>query len=73
MNSGSGDIGFDVRMLRAGAARTHSQGPFRLLVMGDFSGRANRGVCDPLVDRRPLSVDCDNSETSKPMKTFRSV
>lgn len=35
--------------------------PFRILILGDFSGRANRGICEPrLAGRRPLSVDRDN-------------
>ncbi|MEA3547808.1 MAG: type VI secretion system contractile sheath large subunit, partial [Thermodesulfobacteriota bacterium] len=35
---------------------------FRILILGDFSGRANRNVFDveDLSDRRPLSVDRDN-------------
>jgi type VI secretion system protein ImpC len=38
--------------------------PFRVLVLGDFSGRANRGVCEPntLAARRPVFVDRDNFE-----------
>jgi type VI secretion system protein ImpC len=37
--------------------------PFRILILGDFSGRANRGVCDPsLAGRRPVAVDRDNFE-----------
>src|SRR5437588_7787168 len=31
--------------------------PFRLLLLGDFSGRAARGVRQPLADRRPLRLD----------------
>ncbi len=37
--------------------------PFRILIMGDFSGRANRGIFDPcaaLAQRRILLVDRDN-------------
>jgi len=35
--------------------------PFRILVMGDFSGRANRRVSDSRIAlRRPISVDRDN-------------
>src|SRR6185503_21304244 len=26
----------------------------------DFSGRANRGVVEPLAGRRPVHIDCDN-------------
>jgi type VI secretion system protein ImpC len=37
--------------------------PFRILIMGDFSGRANRGLCQPgaaMASRRPVLVDRDN-------------
>jgi len=34
--------------------------PLRLLVLGDFSGRASQGACEPLGQRRPARVDCDN-------------
>ena len=38
-----------------------SDTPFRILLMGDFSGRAGRGICDPsLRGRRPILVDRDN-------------
>jgi len=37
--------------------------PFRILILGDFSGRASRGVCEPnLAGRRPVLVDRDNFE-----------
>src|ERR1043166_3122015 len=36
--------------------------PFRILILGDFSGRANRGVREPLMGRRPKPVDNDNLE-----------
>jgi type VI secretion system protein ImpC len=41
----------------------HPETPFRILVMGDFSGRANRGITpsgSPLTNQRPLPVDRDN-------------
>ena len=37
--------------------------PFRILVLGDFSGRSNRGVLEPGAlgaDREPIQVDRDN-------------
>ena len=35
--------------------------PFRIALLGDFSGRANRGVIDPaLANRKPIMVDRDN-------------
>jgi type VI secretion system protein ImpC len=37
-----------------------SDTPFQLLVIGDFSGRANRGLHASLAGRRLYSVDCDN-------------
>ena len=38
-----------------------SDTPFRILLMGDFTGRASRGVSDPsLKGRRPVLVDRDN-------------
>jgi len=37
-----------------------SETPFQLLIVGDFSGRANRALHAPLSGRRPLRVDCDS-------------
>ena len=37
--------------------------PFQILVTGDFSGRANRGVNSAVTDRRPVLVDCDNLDS----------
>ena len=35
--------------------------PFRIAILGDFSGRANRGIVDTdLANRKPLLVDRDN-------------
>jgi type VI secretion system protein ImpC len=35
--------------------------PFRIAVLGDFSGRTNRGIIDPALDhRRPRLIDRDN-------------
>lgn len=43
--------------------------PFQILVIGDFSGRANRGLEAPLAGRRPLRVDVDNlDETMEKMR-----
>src|SRR6185295_14855420 len=45
----------------AGAgAKPESDMPFRMLVIGDFSGRASRGVVEPLAGRRATLVDIDN-------------
>lgn len=31
-----------------------------IVLLGDFSGRANRGFCEPLSTRKPVRVDTDN-------------
>lgn len=41
-------------------ARPEPEDPFRILVLGDFSGRGNRGVREPLAGRRLFAVDRDN-------------
>src|SRR5688572_15456439 len=59
-----GNIQFDVSMgdIAARAPRD-AESPFLILVSGDFSGRANRGVNEPVAGRHPLSVDCDNFDS----------
>jgi type VI secretion system protein ImpC len=37
-----------------------SDTPFRMLILGDFSGRGLRGERAPLAGRRPVAVDSDN-------------
>lgn len=37
--------------------------PFRMAVMGDFTGRMNRNVAASLQDRRPVRIDRDDYET----------
>src|SRR5260221_5851155 len=40
---------------------------FRLALLGDFSGRASRGVCEPgarIAKLRPMAVDRDNLDQS---------
>jgi type VI secretion system protein ImpC len=42
-----------------------SSTPFRIAVLGDFTGRASRGICEAgaaLAKRRPIVVDRDNLE-----------
>jgi type VI secretion system protein ImpC len=58
-----GKLQFDVS-LESGAARTRRdpEAPFALAVLGDFSGRFNRGVTEPVGERRVWRVDCDNFE-----------
>ena len=43
-------------------ARPSKETPFRVAIIGDFSGRANRGIFDSktISQRRPLLVDRDN-------------
>lgn len=42
-------------------SRPDPETPFRIAILGDFSGRANRGVCETaLADRVPHFVDRDN-------------
>lgn len=36
--------------------------PFVLGILGDFSGRASRGICESLANRRSWPIDCDNFE-----------
>jgi type VI secretion system protein ImpC len=40
--------------------RRESDAPFRILIMGDFSGRKNRGVAEALATRRCVTIDIDN-------------
>ncbi|SPD72774.1 conserved hypothetical protein [uncultured Desulfobacterium sp.] len=45
--------------------KPETETPFRICIMGDFSGRANRGVVDrlsTLKNLRPIEVDRDNIE-----------
>jgi len=47
----------------AQAPRPQSARPFRLLCIGDFSGRTNRGLLESgaeIAKRRPISIDRDN-------------
>jgi type VI secretion system protein ImpC len=59
---------FDYRFSRPQAARSTPRGeetPMRILVMGDFSGRGDRGVTEAgaaLAQRPTVSVDVDNFE-----------
>jgi type VI secretion system protein ImpC len=42
------------------APRHDREAPFRLLVIGDFSGRAHRNVSEPLASRRCHKIDIDS-------------
>jgi len=46
--------------------RPEPETPFRIVILGDFSGRANRGLCESgeaLARRRPLLIDRDNFDS----------
>ena len=63
----SGEIRLDVTAGREQAqARPDPETPFRIAILGDFSGRANRGLLetgDALASRRPIMVDRDNFDS----------
>jgi len=55
-----GSIGFEiVSSMDQTSARPESDMPFVICILGDFTGRASRGVVEPLKDRRPIPVDRD--------------
>lgn len=57
------EVGIDVAVGREkAAARTDPETPFRIAILGDFSGRANRGQSEPLAGRRAVLVDRDSFE-----------
>lgn len=50
-----------VSSMEEASGRPDPETPFRIAILGDFSGRANRGVCETaLADRAPHFVDRDN-------------
>ncbi len=56
-----GSLGIElVSSMDAVQARPGRDEPFRICVLGDFSGRSSRGVLDPLQGRRPVPVDRDS-------------
>ncbi len=62
MPSGSdgGRLEFEFTSSRSSRpTRSAPDAPFRMLVIGDFSGRASRGVTQPLADRQPIAIDVD--------------
>ncbi|MBE0616899.1 MAG: type VI secretion system contractile sheath small subunit, partial [Proteobacteria bacterium] len=60
--SGYMELGFHSRRTDTRHHRRGEEVPFRLLVLGNLSGRSNRGEVDPtsVADRRPIRVDLDN-------------
>ncbi len=59
-----GEIHLDVETGRQGAALERKpDSPFRIALLGDFSGRTSRGICETgaiLASRRVISIDRDN-------------
>jgi len=56
-------ISFGNMQINPAAVKPAPDAPFRVLTLGDFTGRANRGVHEPLASRKeapPIAVDCDN-------------
>jgi len=60
----SSEVHLDVSAGRErGEAAPDSETPFRILILGDFSGRANRKameIGDAIANRRPIVIDRDN-------------
>ena len=48
--------------LATGGGLGRGHGPFRVLVMGDFTGRAQRGSAEPIAGRKITHLDVDNWE-----------
>lgn len=58
-----GKIQFDVALGPAATKPPRDpEAPFGLAVIGDFSGRSNRHTAEPIAQRRPCRIDCDNFE-----------
>lgn len=58
-------MNFSFDFLRSGPKppRPEPESPFRILVVGDFSGRGNRAQVEPLDARKTPKVDIDNLES----------
>lgn len=54
-----GHLDFEFRFGKP-APRPPGDAPMRILLLGDFSGRASRGLVEPLAGRPLLSLDVDN-------------
>lgn len=56
-----GSIGIEIVSAMDEIKSQHtSETPFRICILGDFSGRESRGILEPLKGRRPLRIDRDN-------------
>jgi type VI secretion system protein ImpC len=62
ISSGKMEFTLSFQASRQRAPRRVPEGPFRILLLGDFSGRQNRGLCEGVAGRKPWKVDCDNFE-----------
>ena len=62
-----GEVHLDVETGRERVqARPDPETPFRIAILGDFSGRANRGLSESgeaLANRRPILIDRDNFDS----------
>src|SRR5690349_24300168 len=47
---------------QSAAAVLDPDAPFRILILGDFTGRVQRGEKSSIANRRAIKVDCDNFE-----------
>ncbi|MCU0577825.1 MAG: type VI secretion system contractile sheath small subunit, partial [Desulfobacterota bacterium] len=55
-----GSVGLElVSSMHETGARPQQDTPFRICVMGDFSGRSSRGVIEPLQGRKAVLIDRD--------------
>jgi type VI secretion system protein ImpC len=59
-NSSRSSIVLEAETDAAPSREVDSDTPFRILVLGDFSGRGNRGLNSGLAARHPILVDLDN-------------
>src|SRR5687767_4989886 len=61
-------VSFGIPELSVSGARSRAQrtdeSPFRILLLGDFSGREGRGVLEPVQGRRSSPVDLDKFDAT---------
>ena len=56
----TGKLQFEVEFRPAKMRERKGDSPFNLLVLGDFSGRFNRGQFEPIAQRKVWRIDSDN-------------
>jgi len=61
-NLSRSSVVFEAEAETSPSREVDSDTPFRILILGDFSGRANRGLKAGLAGQRPVLVDLDNFE-----------